>query len=114
MPKRYRYAIPKLLILSLLFLQFSLAFHHHDSETGVHCDACVVSLSEHHSHHDGDICPIDAFYHANLVADIPVLLFAAALYALIAVLPLFREQQAFSHTTLPFSSRAPPHPLIFS
>jgi hypothetical protein len=106
--KRHRFAIAKLLVLSLLFFQFALAFHTHDAAESVHCDACVTTLADHQSGSLADECALGAFYHTAFAP-----LFADETAPVADLTPFsphfaYRGHHTLFSSTLPLGSRAPP------
>lgn len=111
MKKTHRLLWQKLLIVSLLFFQFSLAFHSHDRGDGLHCESCVSpSAHQHHATADDETheCVFNIFYQANL-ASAPVDIVPA-----IAALDPFAEPISYAGIKpsfvqiFPLGSRAPP------
>ena len=108
MKKAYRLDLQKLLIVSLLFFQFSLAFHSHDAGEEIHCDSCISHAMQQSSADNPDGCVFNAFYHANLVSS-----FADTGNVVAELSPLpghffYNGYQPLNTPTLPFGSRAPP------
>jgi len=98
--------IQKLLILALLFLQVSLAFHHHKSGDQVSCDSYVSNQADVFS--GADKCAFSIFYHANLAGDpivLPVVLSGARVAFVAIAAP---EALIFQNCQSSYQSRAPP------
>lgn len=112
MLRKYRTRIQLVVAAAVLFLQVTLAYHHHDPQDHVQCESsCQLNVESPVSHHDADSdesCAYTLFYLNNHAGD-PL--------ASVSTLPepeffTFIADDTTAHysqtTQTSFNSRAPP------
>ena len=105
--RKYRSSLHLLLGAAVLFLQITLAFHHHGADEDIQCESqCKISHHGEQAHDES--CQYTIFYFANLAGD-PLSL-VAKLQLPAPVWQELPDVALLPHQTIYFNwnSRAPP------